>query len=1006
MAISSPGIGSGLDINGIINKLMSVEAQPLSKLNFQEASYQSKISAFGTLKGAVSSLNTALAGLIPGQSATPAITAKIGNSAAAFVTAESKATTGSYSLEVNQLATPHKIATVAQSQRLASAAYASAFSSINQGTMNLSVGGGASVAITIGPGNATLTGLKNAINSSSADVTADIMRDSNGEYRLTITSNKIGSAGKITTSGLTGFTYNGTTGSLSEDPDDGGRIASGYGSASDSVATGTLSIQIGSNTAKQVVIDNSNNTLLGLKNAINSANAGVTAELVTVSSNNIRLVLTANSMGENATITTSGLAGFDFDGGSGTGSLSQSAINGGQLAKDAIIKLDGVTSNYSSNTITTAINDVTLRLTGTTTTATTVTIARSEGSTLAEQAAAKFRSFKGSVGDSSATASVTASAVQGSYSFQVMQLATTHRISTPGAQAHQITTAAPKAQILRSAAYAGEGADVTDGENDGTLNITVGSMPEFTVDVPAGTTLAELRALINSNAGNTGVTASIVDGQLTLASNTAGAQGKISLTNTGGLTGLDYDATTNTGSLFESQGAQGYSSSADTIATGTLSLTIGNGAATNITIDGSNNTLAGLRDAINSNVSGVTASIVSDGLGMRLVLKSNTAGRDGALTLSGLDGFEFNSTTKTLSDAAADGGLAAQGYASANASVGTGTLKLTLGDGSPRNITIDSSNNTLEGVKNAINSGSYGVTASLVTVSGSDVRLILTSNTIGMDGQISLSGIDGLNFDPGSGAGDFSQSEVDGGQAAQGAIIKINGVAINSNSNTVTGALQGVTLNLTTVSTNQTTLSVSQEKTSSLNATLAAIVKAYNDLNKTVGDLGKYDATTKSGGALLGNSTLRQVSSSVRNALQSSPSGLSSTTIKRLSDIGLEFQKDGSLIFNAGKLSSAANSDYDAVALLAASFGKTAKALTDSMLGTKGSITSASSGLETSIKGLEQRREVMSRRLVQIEARYKRQFSSLDTMIASMNQTSNYLSQQLANISKIGNSRN
>ncbi len=988
MAISSPGIGSGLDINSIITKLMSVEAMPLNQLNVKEASYQSKISAFGTLKGSVSALNTALASLVPTGSTTPVITATIGNTSAAFVTAGSNAATGSYQLEVDQLAAAHKVATVAQSHKLASGAYANAFSAIAQGTLNLSVGGGASVPITINAGNATLTGLKNAINAAGAGVSADIVPDG-GNVRLVITSDTIGAAGEMTTSGLTDFDFDGSSGSLSENSAVGGRAASGYNSATDIVSAGTLNIQVGSGTAKQVVIGGGT-TLSGLKDAINSAGAGVTAELVTVSANNIRLVLTSKSTGEDNVITTSGLSGFDFDGTTGTGTLSQSSINGGQLAQDAIIKLDGVTSNYSSNTITSAISDVTLRLTGGTSGATTLTVARSQGSTFAEQASAKFRTFKGTVGDTAAaSATVSSSAVSGSYSLQVMQLATTHRITTPATQAHQITTASPRAQIQSSSSYATND-DVTDG-SDGSLNIAIGSNPGFTVAVTAGTTIEQLKDLINNEGTNTGVTASVVNGQLQLTSGIAGTQGELTVSDGGNLSAF-------VSGLSTTQSAHGYSSSADTIAQGTISIAIGGGTATDITIDGSNNTLSGLRDAINNADLGATASIVNDGLGVRLVLKSNTAGRDGALTVSGLAGFEFNTTTKDLSEATADGGLAAQGYASANATVGTGTLTLKLGDGTPRNITISSANNTLEGVKNAINAGSYGVTATLVTVSSSDTRLVLTSNTIGTDGQITLTGIDGLNFDPGSGTGDFSQATADGGQAAQGSIIKLNGVTINSDSNTITEALQGVTLNLTGVSTTATTLTVSQDKTAALSATLTSIVKAYNDLNKSIKDLGKYDEATKKGGPLLGNSTLRQVSYSIRNALQSAPQGLTSTSIKRLSDIGLEFQQDGSLVFNSTKLSSAASSDYDAVAHLAASFGKTTKTLTDGMLASKGTIAAATNGLESSIDTLEKRRDALSRRLVQVEERYKRQFSSLDTLIASMNQTSSYLSQQLSSL--------
>ena len=1009
MAITSPGIGSGLDVNGIIAKLMQVEQLPLNKLVTREASYQSKISAFGSLKGAVSSLNTALAGLVPTVTATPSTTATIGNTSAALVSANASAQTGSYDLEINQLATVHKVASVAQSHKLASGQYASAFSAIAQGTLNLSVGGGAVVPIAIAAGNANLTGLKNAINAAGAGVSADIVPDG-GSVRLVITSNTIGSAGKITTSGLANFDFNGTTGSLSEDTASGGRAASGFNSATESINTGTLDITVGSSSPKQIVIDNSNNTLTGLKDAINNAGAGVTAELVTVSGNNIRLVLSSNSTGASNVISTSGLGGFDFNGTTGTGSLSQTSGNGGQSAQDAIIKIDGTTSSYSSNTISTAIANVTLRLTETTNAATKLTIARSEGSTFAEQASAKFRTTKGTVGDSAAASvAATSTAVPGSYALQVMQLATTHRITTPASQAHQITSIPPKSQALRSATFASSSTDVTDGINNGTLNIALGNGGSFSVDVTAGTTLDGLKTLINDDAENLGVTASIVaDGasqRLVLTSNISGAAGEMTVTNGGGLAGFDYDSNTDSGSLFESQTAQGYSSSAEAIAQGTLSISLGNGTSKDIVIDGTNNTLSGLRDAINSAGAGVTASIVTEGLGVRLVLKSDTVGRSGAMALSGLSGFEFNATTKNLSEATTDGGLAAQGFTSASASITQGTLKLSIGTGTEREITIDSSNNTLEGIKNTINNGSYGVTASLVTVSATDVRLVLSSSTVGTAGQIKLSGINELSFDPGTGTGALSQAAADGGQAAQGSIIKLNGVTINNTSNTVTDALQGVTLNLTAVSNSQTTLTISQEKTSSLNTSINSIVKAFNELNKSIRDLGKYDEATKSGGVLLGNSTLRQISSSIKSAFQAAPSGLTSNTIKRLSDIGVEVEKDGSLTFDATKLTSATSKDYDAVALLAASFGKTAKTLTDNMLGTKGSITSASDGLSTSVERLNDQREVLVRRLTQIETRYKRQFSALDSLLASMNSTSSYLQQQLSNLPGANSSR-
>jgi flagellar hook-associated protein 2 len=76
------------------------------------------------------------------------------------------------------------------------------------------------------------------------------------------------------------------------------------------------------------------------------------------------------------------------------------------------------------------------------------------------------------------------------------------------------------------------------------------------------------------------------------------------------------------------------------------------------------------------------------------------------------------------------------------------------------------------------------------------------------------------------------------------------------------------------------------------------------------------------------------------------------------------------------------------------------------MLGTKGSITAATDGLKTSISGIDKQREALQLRLTQVETRYRRQFTALDSLVASLNSTSTYLTQQLANLSKINSSSN
>ena len=108
MGLSSAGIGSNLDVDGIVSKLMSVERQPLTKLARREASYQAKLSGFGTLKGALSAFQSAVKGLsdlskFQGVRVTPA------DATIATASAGTGATPGNYSLKVTTLAQAQKL---------------------------------------------------------------------------------------------------------------------------------------------------------------------------------------------------------------------------------------------------------------------------------------------------------------------------------------------------------------------------------------------------------------------------------------------------------------------------------------------------------------------------------------------------------------------------------------------------------------------------------------------------------------------------------------------------------------------------------------------------------------------------------------------------------------------------------------------------------------------------------------------------------------------------------
>ena len=225
--LASPGIGSGLDINGIISKIMAVEGQSIVSLDKKEATQQTQLTAFGTLKGALSSFQGNLSALTNPAKFT-AITATIADTTLVSASATSSATTGSHTIEIQSLA---------EAQKLKSANYTSTTTTIGSGTLTIQFGtysGGtftlnaekAAQSITISPANSSLSGIRDAINSANAGVTASIVNDGSGN-RLVIASKDTGlnNALKITAidddgnntdnSGLSQLVYDASTGGTS-----------------------------------------------------------------------------------------------------------------------------------------------------------------------------------------------------------------------------------------------------------------------------------------------------------------------------------------------------------------------------------------------------------------------------------------------------------------------------------------------------------------------------------------------------------------------------------------------------------------------------------------------------------------------------------------------------------------------------------------------------------------------------------------------------------------------
>ena len=181
--ISSPGIGSGLDVQSIVTQLVALEKAPLTQLKTQATSLQTRMSTYGTIKSQVSALGDAASKLSTSKGWN-AVTATSSNTAAVGVTASSGAPASSFSISVQQLA---KAQSTASSAVAADTAMGTGSMTIELGSWSgnaFTAGSGTPVTVTIGSGEDTLAKIAAKINDANAGVSATVLKDASGERLL------------------------------------------------------------------------------------------------------------------------------------------------------------------------------------------------------------------------------------------------------------------------------------------------------------------------------------------------------------------------------------------------------------------------------------------------------------------------------------------------------------------------------------------------------------------------------------------------------------------------------------------------------------------------------------------------------------------------------------------------------------------------------------------------------------------------------------------------------
>ncbi|MES1923815.1 flagellar filament capping protein FliD [Salinisphaera sp. T31B1] len=362
--------------------------------------------------------------------------------------------------------------------------------------------------------------------------------------------------------------------------------------------------------------------------------------------------------------------------------------------------------------------------------------------------------------------------------------------------------------------------------------------------------------------------------------------------------------------------------------------------------------------------------------------------------------------------------LVSDGQAALDAPIGQGgTLTLSLGDSAGQTgdsvaITLGADGSSLEGVRDAINEAGIGINASIINDgSAAGYRLVLSSEDTGTEAQISVAVsepagetalTDLLSYDSGTGRGALTQTV-----AAENALLRVNGVTIESPSNTLDEAIQGMTLTLS--STTDTAQIVSSTRDDNkIKKAFETFVSAYNRFQGVAKSLTAYGGEDGGNGVLIGDSTVRSISNQLRGALNTP---MADGGFSALAEIGVSLQSDGTMALDDDAFDTALAERRGDVADLMAGPPDTDAGGVAGLLGTTlerlvgddGLLAAARSGTENRIDGLDERLSRMQDSVDATIARYREQFIQLDSLMSSLNSTGNYLTQQL---SMLNNNRN
>ncbi|PTB98957.1 flagellar cap protein FliD [Marinobacter sp. Z-F4-2] len=261
-------------------------------------------------------------------------------------------------------------------------------------------------------------------------------------------------------------------------------------------------------------------------------------------------------------------------------------------------------------------------------------------------------------------------------------------------------------------------------------------------------------------------------------------------------------------------------------------------------------------------------------------------------------------------------------------SVGQGRLTLNVGD-KTTNITIDSSNDTLQGLANAINDSDAGVSAGVIDT-GDGFQLVLSADETVTANAVSISvaddsvgtgtdnqGLSRFAFNSGMDAESGLRETI----AATDAVMEINGVEITRATNSFENVIDGLTFDLT--ATGSSVIKVQQDL-GAVADRVQGFVDKFNALQSTIDSLAGFNAEAGVGSLLTGDSTVRSIQNQLRQVLTRVVPGLENSAVRSLADVGITTNfETGGLEFDRATFEEQLKNNPDDVTALFAEQGRT-----------------------------------------------------------------------------------